>query len=108
MNLLTYISIASAILIGTCLSETLTIYEIPRMDDQQATVNSWLQAYLDTGLFGIAKVALEAGADLNLTDAQGNSLLHQAAVTNNVNATKILLEEGGMNVDHRNGLGQTP
>ena len=64
-----------------------------------------LPAYLDTGLFGIAKVALEAGADLNLTDAQGNSLLHKAAMTNNVNATKILLEEGGMNVDHRNGLG---
>ena len=64
-----------------------------------------MPAYLDTGLFGIAKVALAAGADLNLTDAQGNSLLHQAAVTNNVNATKILLEEGGMNVDLRNGLG---
>ena len=54
-----------------------------------------------------AKVAIDAGVDLNAVDAKGNTALHTAA-SRQLDTVVQLLAESGANLDVQNADGQTP
>jgi ankyrin repeat protein len=55
----------------------------------------------------VAKVLLEAGADVNARDASQNTPLHYAALHGHTTVAKLLLEAGG-DINARNRKGKTP
>ena len=62
---------------------------------------------IDNNKFGIANDLLQAGADVNETNADGMTLLHQSIVSNNAEASSFLIESGGADVNLRSNSGHT-
>ena len=54
-----------------------------------------------------AKVAIDAGVDVNAVDAKGNTALHTAASRRLDTVVKVLADSGA-NLNAQNGDGQTP
>ena len=65
-----------------------------------------LHAAVGSGFDGIAKMLIEAGAEVNVLQASRTSPLHLAAQTANIDLIILLLENGAQ-VDVRNDMGKT-
>ena len=55
----------------------------------------------------VVNFLLKNKADVNIPDANGNSVLHIAAMKGSIGMTKILLEHGASK-DRKNNVGKTP
>jgi ankyrin repeat protein len=53
------------------------------------------------------RLLIEAGANINATDDQGNTALHEAVARRQTSAAKMLIERGA-SIGMRNVAGQTP
>lgn len=69
---------------------------------------SALQVAAANGHAGIVTALLAAGADANLINKEGNSPLHWACVTGQLECVKLLVETGKADVSLRNKAGRTP
>ena len=65
-----------------------------------------LHAAIGSGFDGIAKMLIEAGAEVNVLQASRTSPLHLAAQTGNIDLIILLLEHGAL-VEVKNDMGKT-
>ncbi len=73
----------------------------------QGTTPLMMAIMSSTGTKVLMPLLIEAGANVNASDAQGDTVLHQVAAFGTVEAAQLLLEKGAT-VDARNSLGMTP
>jgi FOG: Ankyrin repeat len=66
-----------------------------------------IHAAIGSGFDGIAKMLIEAGAEVNVLQASRISPLHLASQSGNIDLI-ILLLENGANVEVKNDMGKTP
>ena len=67
-----------------------------------------LMVACSSGSDKIAKVLINAGAEINCKDGGGNTPLHYAAKSGNVQLIEILLETSNFNLKVKNNIGMTP
>ena len=75
--------------------------------DRYGLINAVTPEQVESEALAIAKLAIDLGGEVNQTDANGNTALHQAA-TKGFNRVIELLVEKGARVNVKNERGQTP
>ncbi|KAK0168039.1 hypothetical protein PV327_001879 [Microctonus hyperodae] len=74
---------------------------------QTSEGHSALQYAASKNWQGICEKLIEKHADINIVDKRGASPLHRASSKGNTDIVKLLLEQSGLNIDHRDIYGNS-
>ncbi|WP_264730444.1 ankyrin repeat domain-containing protein [Wolbachia endosymbiont (group B) of Episyrphus balteatus] len=83
------------------------IVEFLKQKQSQSDLNSNLQGAINEGDLDIAESLVDRGADINVTNESGQTILHSAAGSDKIELVRRLLEKGA-NINSVNAVMETP
>jgi ankyrin repeat protein len=88
-------------------ADLLALGVVVDVDARDARAGTPLHFAVVNGALDVARLLVDAGANLNAVDVDGNAPLHDAVVRNREDAVRLLVERGASRA-LRNNQGQTP